>query len=904
MTDLHYEVRARSFREDGALWVVLSHFLSASLLDELAGALVDSSSGGRLRFDSLFSSTVSGGPPYLASWALSERKVDGRFASYLQRVIQSLAWQNDQAPPLHDQDMAADEHGAARSLETAAVVAHVDFNTFAEGRRQWPEPLPRGIDALVAAMSTLIDAADVGDSGVVATVWDTLASIPPPLRLLTLKHLGDLCADADRPTLALAVYDEVARLTQMPGDHAWGELMTGFCVFLLQSRAAMLRLVEGPQAAAAILSPALQSQSFEQAALLHINGWLDGVNAESLASESLRMPEIPRAQVLAAPQLSQSHNLEDALEAWVRREFDDANRRLWAILRRQLAFGDASESRNTKAYFGRCILDELAASLGQHRRPDSFRLAVRLLIESGDAQVAAGAPWPQDLLDAYLQEAAVQDALAHAARHPGARLERHRVLVALCSDWLVNLSPEAGDLARTLLQHLAEVAKLGPQSFFSFRDLSRSSLKALETVAEARPEFRTLASAEVARAIVTGLYAHKAQVQWQALDTALKFADGFQPDDLRLCLEAVLARLADIEPSDNAWPFLRPAMGLLTSSATRALWTEDAELARGCAAMVLRFGLGAASENARLLFYLGEVQAYIDPTDDQRLALDVVMDDLRRRARQINSSAVTNAISGVLTIPRLAGVDGLADAIEGLASILKTAPQRRQSMGLPFAYNTLIQLAQQRATIMADLGLDDPQLEGLVEPIKAPLVGLWEAATANPLVFSAFSIPPRSAPEPTLIHNWAFATLRFAEAFGTPAGLDEALQRAAENPLLRDRIATGRAVRFGPEMLDPKEIAAEPKAAFYAALGKRLALLAAEAGADHAALLPVMLGQCLKLGPDGLDAGVMALVLKGNLATEVDPVVRKAYTARVERDRVLRMSLMPLLDALCLLDLV
>ena len=902
MTDPHREARAQSFRDDCFLWVTLSHFLSADLVEELAAALVEAASGGQLHLTNLFSSTVSGGPAHLASWAISEHEQAGHFAGYLQRVIQVLAWQKDNAPALYDEDMAPNERNAARALNIAAELARIDFSTFADWRRQRTEPLPRGVDALAATIAGLVDVADPPGIGVAAAVKDTLSPIPMPLRLLALKHVGDLCADADRPALALAIYEEVAGLAKSPGADAWRELLAALSIFLLQSRAAMLRLIEGPAAAAAILNPALRSEDFEPTSLLHVNGWIDGANAETLSSDSLRMPDIARAQVLAAPQLSQSHDLESALEAWIRREFRDADRLFWAVLRRQLAFGAASESRQTKAYFGRSILDELAGSLGKHRRPDSFNLAVKLLIESGEADVAARAPWPEDLLDVYLQEAAVDAAMAHASRHPGASLERQRVLVALCNGWLVNLPPHASEIGRALLRQLAASAKLGPQSFLSQRDLAQTSLKALETVAEARSEFRALASAEVADAIVAVLGLGSPQVQWQALDTALAFVDGFQPGDLRSCVDAVLARLDIIEPSDGAWPFVRPAIGLITSSSVRALWAADPGLGRRCAATVLRYGLRSSGENVRLMFHLSDLLPYVDPTSEDSATLDNVVDDLRRRAKEINSSGVTGAINGVLAVPRLAGVDGLRDAIDGLVSILKTAPLNRQSMGLPFAYEALLQLRQQHATFMADLGLDEQQVRELVEPIKAPLVTLWEAAAVNPLVFAAFAIPPRSAPDPTIIHNWTFATLGFVETFGTPVGLDGALQRAAEHSLLHESMATGRAVRFGPEILDPVEIAAEPKLAFYAALGKRLALLATTTHLDQMTLLQVMLRRCLEFGPDGMDAGVMALALRENLVVEADQIVREGYTARVNRNRNLRLSLSPLLQSLGLLD--
>ncbi len=126
----------------------------------------------------------------------------------------------------------------------------------------------------------------------------------------------------------------------------------------------------------------------------------------------------------------------------------------------------------------------------------------------------------------------------------------------------------------------------------------------------------------------------------------------------------------------------------------------------------------------------------------------------------------------------------------------------------------------------------------------------------------------------------------------------EALDLAARQPLLGDTIAMARAIRAvagDPESLDVEAIREEPKRPFYASVGRRLMMLDELPEAVRGAVTNVLVDRCLRLGPNGLDAGIFlaAILQKSDRALSADDL--RSYRQRLDNNEELRMGLSPLL---------
>lgn len=902
---LHFRhLRAGHFRENYLLWVALSHFLPANLMSELAAELIAEASDGKLKFADLCEDKLSSGHPTLATWAVTFKPRMNGLAAYLQGAVRALAWQSDSVPSFDPEKLSPEDAKRARSLELAFELSKSDVSsvdTWIPGR----PAIPSGLVALTSSMMVLNKAQDCIGTENIQEIFEISSGVVLPLRAVLLKHLGDLCADLDQPIPALSLYEKAGELCTLESQPAWKDFISSFRSIVLQSNAAMLRLTVGPSEAAESLSAFIRRPGFRSNPLPRTNAALDLMNAQIFASKGVSFPLDVRTALLRTPQLVASADLSNAFEYWDSKKFRDAHRRFWSALRRQTALGDATQSRETKAYYGRSILDELSSLVGSQRRPESFLLAMRLLIESGKAEIIQQHDWTDGLLRAYLNPEIARWIVDYSNRIPAAVQERQLAVISIAENWLLKISPDLEEVAVELIDLLAVFGRENVWSSISSSDIAQASFKALENVAKQRSEFCRLGSKSVTDAVLVKLAEGHFRARWGALDTALAFSEGLNASDLRRCIMAVLAVLSEIEPSDGAWPVIRPAIGLISSPEAQALWAEDRELGEKSAAVVLRFGLSSQSESTRLLFLLKDLGPYINrESEDWKELADVVL-EMRNRTRQINSSAATGVIASLLAAPSVAGREGVKDAVSGIVAILNSALEGRSSISLGHAYGPIIQLYQEREQIARSLNFSEAEISDLMSEVIAPLEAFWSLAATKPLLFTGFAIPEPTTPNATLIHNWAFATLGFARSVDGGEALLRAVERAAQNPLLGPHIALARAVRLtagDEEVFDPETIGDETREVFYAALGQRLVHLVTCKPPNRYEVLACLLEQALRHGPNGLDGSLLALAVGDGVAIDHKSPAIVAYANRLKNDRALSRSLMPLLRALARQD--
>jgi hypothetical protein len=315
----------------------------------------------------------------------------------------------------------------------------------------------------------------------------------------------------------------------------------------------------------------------------------------------------------------------------------------------------------------------------------------------------------------------------------------------------------------------------------------------------------------------------------------------------------------------------------------------------------MRYGVRNESESPRLLALLNEIEPYLVANAADKRRLELVVERVRQRAQNDNSSAVTGDIAALFSAPRLVGPEGIHDAVRGLVRILDSAHRGRRAISLAFAYQPLLTLSHNLEDIERDAGLSGEEFSTILKQVADALTGFWKAGAHNPLVFAPFAIPEPTAPSATIVHNWTFVSLEFARRANLFEPIDGSIAAAAQRPELCEAIAVARAVRStagDPIQVEPNDIAAEGKEQFYAAIGSRLAHLSRRSGDDIVPILEALLDQCLRLGPNGLDSSVMLLAISNDIRRSEDLISLKSYTHRLSRDRQLKLGLQPLLRAL------
>lgn len=890
MSDRPAENRLNEFRARPLPWLFLHHLLDVELVRQLLTAIVAESSGGRLSLGDLFEEAPAAGDPATADWILATRDTPSAFGSFLSGIVLAVVWQGDEVPFTRLDGLGAEETDWARGLVTALTLGTIDLssNTDFEGEGRTTVLKPFA-EAMVEARQAV--------RGKASAQWekridDATSGAPPLLSALFKKHVGDLFGDADRWDLALECYIRAGEL--LADDGIWEGAIVRARQIIAQSVAMATWHREGPEKAATLLEALVSQSTVNESPLPLLNASFDLINAHIARGSFSTAWPTRRPATYAAPLLLQSHHLDNAMTYAATGRFRDSHRWFWAGLRRQTALGGTIASCQTKAHYGRAVVDEVEASLGRERRPDAFAMGVRLLVESGRTELVEATSWSDRLVETYLTREILEELQATTARNPGTRGERELVATTLRREWLIAIPRDSVDLARRMMADLAASARLGQHTGLSSTNTGGLALKALKTVAMERPEFRVLLGAELVTLVDELRRSAGPLPVAEAIEAAAQFIDGVDAETAEAVCIRVVELVADL-PFEAFWPVTQAASQLLGSDAASTLGRRNEAFQRARSVALVKLALNSKSDHASLLYLLRDVDPAVVREQIDTNELKTVVEGIRERARQTSSSAATSNIHALLVAPKIAGEAGVNDALDAIERILRSATAPHPSPSLRNGYEVLLLLAHNGDRISQELS-PAFDLRTRSRRLLEPLQDMWRSAAVRPLIFAGFAIPPLSAPNRVTVHNWTFATLELLRWLGHGAELDDALSAAAANGLLAEGMSTGRAVQAtDSEVLNAEAVAKERVEAFYAALGERLVAIGSREDPSAAASLRMLLDRCLHLGPRGEDAALLLASRRLGITLDPQNELVNTYTAKLRRDVKLRLSLSPLL---------
>ena len=892
--------RAASFKRDALAWLVVHHFLPAPLVLELMDAIVARWSKGELALETLAQFDLSEGEPVLASLGFRPRAQSEPLARSLQQLVQLLVWQGDQTMSLGFEQNEEDPH-QLRLLDAALQLGHRDLTRVSSWAPQYSEI--EGLTPLVAAMQMLREQIDLGALDVDAIEAGLAPQFSSPIVPVLIKHLGDLAGDLDCWEVAEPLY---RRAREVLGQQApkCEDFEESFSTILSQSYAAAIRVTDGPAAAAAILDQMVGGEH-AKGPLPMLNAGFDRMGAH-IAADNLNGLGIERGSVLLAPQLILAHQAGNALGNAFDGRHSDAHRWFWAVLRRQVALGSAVISRDTKASYAHSLIDQLVEGLGKTHNPGDFLLAIKLLLESGRERGAEAIRWTDRFVETYVTLEAIEATETHAFRHAGAADERSRVLITLANGWLAKLAPDRVDLARKLMELLAQFASRTEVTRQLGFNLRRAATKALESAGRGRPEFRAASAELVAQAAIVQLTHSGWMAIGDALDAASPYVDELSPQALEALVGHVLSHIEGVGQDDDGSPMLRSALNLLSHDRILGLAKDPSnEIGLRVARTMVRRTLEAGAEHRRLMYLLRTFDARVidDAIDRNRLA--GVVSELIENAQRTNSSGAADSILALLVAPAISGALGVHAAIDALGNLLNAAVTQRYSIAAADAYDPVIQLAGHYREIATAAGIAPEALILRMAALAEPMARLWEKGVQTPAIFNGFQLPASLPTEPNrvIVHNWAFASLALADATSQPDTLTAALEKAEMDDRLSGAIGTARAVRGRVDgtALDLTAIAKQPRDAFYASLGDRIVLLPGLDPEQRAVALRTLIERALLLGPSGLDAGLFTAAIQSEVKVERSPW-SDGYRARMRADPHLRHAMISLLERVIISD--
>ncbi|RNJ42687.1 hypothetical protein B5V01_21885 [Mesorhizobium erdmanii] len=880
-------------------WVALRQFLTADLLRELLQILVEEVSGGEVELRDLFDERLVSSTPGFESWVLRSKPAEGRLAQQLQRVLQGIVWQSD------DNGYPPTEGATPEQLQRCLVL----FQALELGTRDFGfvdrEYSDLSSDDALMAMFELMTAG----AKCLAEQTDWLELLPAALKrletteellaLVILKHLGDLCADADAWQAAEGFYLHCRRVLAQEAFPEWGAVVGHLRDLTDQSIAAAARVASGAEAAVISLRQTLIPASLDDRPLLVLNAPFDLLSA-TLNSEILVLSYTDERTTLVRPPLNgASHHLDANVYNHSGGRFSDAVRRCWAVLRRQMALGLSTESRDTMSVFARVLLNMLEHQDKAKSYHGDFALAVRLFIQAADRSSASDYKWSDKLLQ-FVDASIVAMVIKACDAHPGSALDRQQAAIAIFEQWTAMLPAERRHLAKDMLEVITRLARTGQSSGFTNRDVALKAFDSLLLLARSRPDICRENIGSIHGAIVARLSPRSV---WNAAAKSIELATNLlgilSAAQLREIVHDVLAYLWAIGPEKQFMPIVKPALELLVAEQVVALANADADLGRGIVNAVVAFSDEGRSGNAGLMYYLERFNGDLFQAKSVSELGAGIVSQLIDAVQKTNSSASANEIRALLSVPAMSGEAGVVAALEALKDLLATVGHTRPSPSFPYAFAPILMFVHRRTEL--EKVMEPALLEEYRNAILEQVYSVWSYVLARPSLLAPWAIPAPTGPNTVVVHNWTYASTKLADDANDEERMLAFLSSLDANFDLRNAIdlalATGaRSDRAEAELNG--DIGQETDEAFYAGLGRRLVrVLTTDADRGQALCAP-LLEQCLKRGPEGLDAGVFTEAHRLGLAKTANPKLVQDYLRRLNNDVSLRMGLWPLASGL------
>lgn len=908
--------RSAQFRENPLPWVLVNHFLTAGLLKELCSAIVQYATTDAFDVDNFFDVIYSGAAPF-DTLVLRPKETTGPFEDHVKRTISSIVGAHDYVPPFNTEKLSGDEVIRARALETASYLAHLRLEDRDDLRRLHGK-VPAEIEPFFNALAKLTDA-NTNESGadsvnfeqpnngmdvICEEVLDALSYKEQPLRAVLVKHLGDLCADADWWGGASIFYSRAQEMLVDVTSEAWVDLITSLRSSLTLSTSSAAFVTRDAKTSGVMLASGIDRAEKDNNLTLLSNGTWDADWVMAFAADAFVPYRGRYVTTASATQVVSSLDLEAAFKSWEEDRPQDANRLFWATLRRQYALGSITATNDTKSYYGRFVINWLDRMIEKHRLTDFFNMGVRLLLESGDGPFVEKTKWTEQLIETYVNEESVSTAIRCVARHPGTKPVRLYAAINLFKEWLIALPPEREVSATLMLKFLADTAKESTSSLIKSKDLSRQALDALKDVGGKRPELVYTVADAVADAVIEKLQGNFYEAS-AALESVGNYVGAMSERALKGLIDALLNYAEKIQFGDGAWMIVRLLTDAFSSSAVQKFANAHPTEGRAITSAIVHLNAEQNSENGRLLFILsGLAPKYVreEVTPDR---LNSIVTEVRTRARIINASNASHFICALLAAPWASKDEGVRDALTSVLETIESAVSGTPQISFATSYNAINLLAERHDDILSHVEDIQGYQKSLAKIFDA-IVRMWQRSTTQPMLFTTFAIPEPTRPHPTLIHNWAFASVRLAHRLQRVPEMEHTLDAASVEPQLRDAIAIARALaRSGlheeDRIEDDREldsIEKEGREAFYATLGQRLAQAQALDPEGRVPLIDTLLKRSLRLGPHYLDAAIFAFAGANGRRLNRDANDLGSYRVRLDNERKLRLVIFPLVDFL------
>lgn len=875
--------------ENWEAWVALNHFLTVDVLRQLLIEVVREVSDNRFNFSDLFEDETQGNCPELATWIVRPKTPNSEIQEFLQNRIRGIAWSNDS--PIHRQ-LDNTQTSKSLSLDAALAFNRLDLNSSQYNvEKIAKDSIQPTFKNIIDSYSRARESAHLGNAITLSLLEENLDLIPSPLDGIFLKHLGDLLADIDQWPGAYEFYSE-ANKRLGNANAVWDELTHPIKAIIKQSCATANQVISSVDVAHKEFFDLINDKSLIDFPLQIWNATQDAMSSGFKLPSSLLIGDT-RPALMDAPLLIDSHDVSRGALAEIEGDADRAHRIYWATLRRQTALGSMNARKNTQRIYAASLIK----ASNSNPTKEIFHMGAVLLVDSGNSAAVERIEWKEETINRLVTLELVELLSKKQKSYPGTTIERGKVLATIFGNWLLKIDTSEDIVVRRIIEEIGTIAKGGKSSFYASEDQVTPCLKAFKQIIEFRPEFAQVAAPHVSELLIHILKTPN-KLYWTAITGSLELAklylEYFSSSEKHTVFEITIALLRD-QKLAGMWMVVDAALAILYSPASYQVCLNDSSLGSRIVSAVVSFGVNHEREQAQFIANFRHFPANLIQ-DDIRAKLDSVIQSVAQGINS-NSSNAVGKIHAMILVPELVGNSNLIGAIDALRGLLTqvTIPPHRNFM--PELYNPIRALAYQIKTNNIHL---DENLELKVNSIVEVLGKVWDIAKLKPSLMASFSIPEKIVPNDAIVHNWALATLEFAESLNCVERIKKTLLDACSS-LLLDKgikmafgtILAGQSATKQVE-IDMEQLQNSTKDAFYSTLGRYL-VVAFNSPESSSPLIELLIDKILNYGPREADVAVLLAASAKKISIKEKRPSFENYKRRALSDLKLRTLLQPIL---------
>lgn len=783
-------------KEEWPLWLVVHHFLPSELLVDLMKVVVSEVTDSKSSLNDLFEIYLGNENNLLRDIPIrpKELSAERNLESSLQRLLRGVFWSYD------DYDIWAARLDSGNTIhEKLNVVALSlnlgagDFENLESCFSRFSENELKLYPLLKTIFSNWISSRkELNTSKQALFIKMESIKIDPILKSLLEKYVGDQYADLGDWTSAKIQYQSALALFNATSTkHRLTKEINAWKDQCLLSIAVSVRVLEGPESAANLISHQSAECDLQEHPVLGITGSLDAMAYAFNLSEAERksLPMDVRGTFIQPSFLSKNLDTASAFQKWLSGKQPDAYRAFWSVLRRQIANGSDVEARASKHWYANSLLDRPCKEIVEK----DFLLAFRLLIESERSNEKEKFQIDSEVIRTHFSLNAAEFGYTQAIAYQGVKLRRLNVLMELYRSWLPHV--ELIETKRAICRQVLKVAESSDVSFQSELDAAGSAFEALVSFAKVDTTLRREFANDVATLLEKSLSTENRH--WKGvslpLDAAIEYVEFFDDKAVKGVVNSVLSLLDKITPKAEMWPIVRPAMKILTSTRVKDWVKSNQESSSKILEQILRYGLEDASLRGEVLFNLMSWNEKILKEPAIRVQLEPVIGALLKDSKAFNSSACVSYIRSLLLASTFLTKEEFQETVGCILSILDSVKDNGQHpMAFTDTYLAILILVEKYEVQIIPDEKKDLWFQEQKNKMLEQLIRIWHISEKHHNLFQEFSLPRKTYPNKILVNNWVATSIRLARDCGKLNLLDKALDKASMNKELTSAVMKAR----------------------------------------------------------------------------------------------------------------